>query len=429
MSHSDLAIPGGDDLRLVLLSFLIATVTAHLLIVLARQIVTAKPSNRISWQFGGAISMGVGIWLLYGAGRFLFRLPLPTMYDLPTGLISLLISVVAAGISLLLVSRFVLNYYQLSVSRVEKKIDTAAQTQQLEVALERLKQTQLQLIQAEKMSSLGQLAAGLAHEINNSLNFIYGNLIHSTEYIQDLLDLLRRYQQCFPNPGTDIEAQMEAIELDVLVEDLPQMLSSMKLGTDRICETVFSMQNFCRMDDAKMHSVDLHQGLDNTLLILHNRLKAQADRSEIQIIKDYGKIPSVECYANQINQVFMNILANAIDALEEGCRSGGRRESRGIPTIRICTKIVDEQAIISITDNGSGMTQEVRDRIFESFFTTKPMGKGTGLGLLISYQIVVEKHGGQLQCTSSPGKGTEFLIKLALRRSPQKPPQRLVALV
>jgi light-regulated signal transduction histidine kinase (bacteriophytochrome) len=319
------------------------------------------------------------------------------------------------------------------------EVQAKAQATQLAQALNELQQTQAQLIQTEKMSSLGQLVAGVAHEINNPVNFIYGNLTHASEYSQQLLDLLKLYQLRYPNPDSEINEQVEAIDLDFVVEDLPKIMSSMKVGAERIRQMVLSLRNFSRLDQAEMKPVDIHEGIDNTLLILQHRLKPNADFPGINIIKDYGELPLVECYAGQMNQVFMNILSNAIDALAEykGGGEEGERERENdssfslsppplvspssfvpIPTIQIITTALAEKShlVIRIADNGMGMTEDVKKRIFDPFFTTKPVGKGTGLGLAISYQIVVDKHGGIMKCCSQPGAGTEFWIEIPLKQ-------------
>lgn len=292
-------------------------------------------------------------------------------------------------------------------------------SQELQIALCNLQNTQSQLIQTEKISSLGQLVAGVAHEINNPVSFIYGNINHANQYAQDLLHLLEVYEQEYPKPTPRICNEIEAIDIEFLREDFPKLLDSMQIGVERICEIVSSLRSFSRVDRAEMQAVNIHQGIDSTLLILQHRLKATNDRPAIKTIKDYGDLPLIECYPGQLNQVFMNLLSNAVDALEESFLIqptsflvGGKIKT---PSIKISTAIGDEnQAIIRIADNGCGMTEEVRARLFDAFYTTKPVGKGTGLGLSISYQIVVEKHLGSLQCISSPGQGAEFIISIPI---------------
>jgi signal transduction histidine kinase len=259
------------------------------------------------------------------------------------------------------------------------------------------------------MSSLGQLVAGVAHEINNPVSFIYGNLTHINQYARDLLKLIQLYEESYPRRARAIQTMAHEIDLDFIKEDLPKILSSMEMGADRIRQIVLSLRNFSRLEQAEMKQVDIHEGLDNTLLILAHRLKPKSGYPGIQVIKEYGNLPPVQCYVGLLNQVFMNILTNAIDALALGTPSSST------PTIQICTEVLDtNQVRIRIADNGPGMTQEVQRRLFDPFFTTKPVGSGTGLGLSISYQIVVERHGGELQCSSAPNQGTEFSIYLPM---------------
>jgi PAS domain S-box-containing protein len=323
--------------------------------------------------------------------------------------------------------------------------------QQLEQTLEKLQRTQSQLVQSEKMSSLGQLVAGVAHEINNPINFISANLSYASEYTQDILGLLQLYQQQYPNPTPEISEEIAEIELDFLIEDLTKLLNSMKVGAQRICEIVRSLRIFSRLAEAEMKAVDIHEGLDSTLVILQHRLKAQSGHPGIEVIKEYGNLPKVECYAGQLNQVFMNLLTNAIDAIDEQNRTREAlakrdevqlsRSPKELPkdrespeqiqanpsTIRVRTEVLDNhQVAIRIADNGLGMTEGVKARLFDPFFTTKPVGVGTGLGLSISYQIVVEKHGGQLYCFSEMGKGTEFVIQIPLHQGGKEPPAVMI---
>ncbi|MBD2363566.1 GAF domain-containing protein [Anabaena minutissima FACHB-250] len=286
-----------------------------------------------------------------------------------------------------------------------------AQTEKLQQALHDLQLAQTQLIQSEKMSSLGQLIAGVAHEINNPVNFICGNLKYVAEYAQDLLHLLQYYQQFSPVVTTELQSELDNIDVEFIMEDLPKLLDSMKLGTDRIVEIVKSLKNFSRHDEAQMKTVNIYSGIDGTLMILRHRLKASTNRPAIEIIKDYTELPLVECYPGKLNQVFMNILANAVDALEEAMGNGVIPNPT--PQITIRTQTIDDQwVVIRIADNGPGMNEEVIHRIYDPFFTTKEIGKGTGLGMAISYQIVVEGHRGTLKCRSQPGQGTEFWIQI-----------------
>ncbi len=286
-------------------------------------------------------------------------------------------------------------------------------TNELNQALENLKRTQVQLVQSEKMSSLGQLVAGVAHEINNPVNFIHGNLNHVNEYTQGLLELVQLYQKHYPEPTEEVEDYIEELELDFLEEDLGKMLSSMKMGSDRIRQIVLSLRNFSRLDEADQKPVDLHEGIESTMMILQHRLKAHPDRPAIEVIRKYGELPPVECYPSKLNQVFMNILANAIDALEDSYVSGNTKLQITIST----EQLVNQWIAIRIADNGKGIPEEVVAKIFEPFFTTTSVGKGTGLGLSISHQIITEKHGGKFDCYSTPGQGTKFLMQIPCKQA------------
>jgi len=292
-----------------------------------------------------------------------------------------------------------------------------AQAEQLKQALHDLKAYQAQLVQTEKMSTLGTLVAGVAHEINNPTSFIYGNLHYAKEYTEDLLKMLQLYQQYYPDPAPEIQDHAQDIELEFLMQDLPKTLGSMEIGAERIRHLVLSLRNFSRLDQAQMQPMDIHEGMESTLLLLRNRLKGNGHNPEIKLVKEYGELPLVECYPSQLNQVFMNLLGNAIDALEEVVARNGATFS---PMIRICTEAPSADYVrVRISDNGSGIADEVKVKLFDPFFTTKPIGKGTGLGLSISYQIIVDKHKGILQCQSTPGQGTEFIIEIPVQRNRQ----------
>ncbi len=285
--------------------------------------------------------------------------------------------------------------------------------QGLERSLHELQQAQLQLVQSEKMSALGNLVAGVAHEINNPVGFVAGNLCEAQRSFADLCDHLNLYRT--QAPASVLEEHAEAIHLDFLLEDLPEILTSMEVGCDRIRNISTSLRAFARADKDYKVPYDIHEGLDNTLLILKYRLRANESRPAIEVMTDYGQLPLIPCFPGQLKQVLMNIIANAIDALDEYSNGLGYEaiEARG-NYIKIQTSVIEEQAIIRITDNGKGISEEIKDNIFDYLFTTKEMGKGTGLGLAIAHQIIVEKHGGLLEVNSQLGEGAEFVIRLPL---------------
>jgi PAS domain S-box-containing protein len=288
---------------------------------------------------------------------------------------------------------------------------------ELEAAINKLRTTQAQLVQNEKMVSLGQLVAGVAHEINNPVSFIHGNLSPARGYSLDLLELIKVYQDYCPNPPTQVLDKINEIDLDYIAEDFPKLFTSMQVGTERIVEIVKSLRNFSRLDESAGKSVNIHEGIDSTLMILQNRLKSHSSRPVIQVVKDYQLLPRVECFPGELNQVFMNILINAIDALEERDKGRSIEECDRLPsTIAIRTyQAAAGFVAVSIADNGPGIPESVRSRLFDPFFTTKPVGKGTGLGLSISHSIVVDRHGGRLSCISTLGEGSEFLIEIPVR--------------
>lgn len=314
-----------------------------------------------------------------------------------------------------------------------------AQTHQLEIALKQLQSTQARLVQSEKMSSLGQLVAGIAHEINNPVNFIHGNLAYASAYFYDILSLLQLYQEHYPDPALAVVEQSEMINLKFIAKDLPKLLSSMQRGTDRIRSIVLSLRHFSRLDEADMKQADLHEGIESTLSILQHRLNSKDQLPQIQVFREYGNLPDIQCYPGQLNQVFMNILSNAIEAFHQSevVQDNANLSVQPTPKITISTSLLDgnesdpsldaplhsqlktqntPSVLIKIADNGPGMTELVKTRLFDPFFTTKPVGQGIGLGLSISYQIVVEHHLGVLTCHSKPGEGTEFWIELPIQQ-------------
>ncbi|MEM9904575.1 MAG: PAS domain-containing protein [Cyanobacteria bacterium P01_D01_bin.44] len=300
--------------------------------------------------------------------------------------------------------------YQAEFALQQSERALRQKAQQLENTLEKLYKTQTQLVQQEKMSSLGQLVAGVAHEINNPVNFIYGNLNHAQNYTREVLRLIQLYQQHYPEPVADIAEASDEIDIEFLITDWPQLMGSMRLGAERIQKIVKSLRNFSRMDESDYKAVDIHEGIDSTLMILQSRIKARPNRCAIQIDLNYGNLPEVECYVGQLNQVFMNILSNAIDALDEHLEQNPDHH----PAILISTEAHTDSICIKIMDNGPGIAKSDLDHLFTPFFTTKPVGKGTGLGLSISHQVISERHQGRLQCWSEVGEGTTFTIEIPI---------------
>jgi two-component system NtrC family sensor kinase len=292
------------------------------------------------------------------------------------------------------------------------------QAQELKQTMQRLEQAP-QLLLAEKISSLGRVVAGVAHEINNPVSFIYGNLTYVTEYAQALVDIINLYQERYPETDAEFDALIKKYDFDFLIKDLPVLLSSMQTGTERIQQIILALRNFSRLDESQIKSVNIHDGIDNTLLLLEHRLNSQTEASGIEIVKNYGDFPEVECNPGQLNQVFINIISNAIDSLKKAESNALLSDNQHHNSqIKISTQALNEQWLkVSIKDNGIGMNNQIKAKLFEPFFTTKSVGEGIGLGLSISYQIIVHQHGGSLQCVSAPGKGAEFLIEIPFQCS------------
>jgi signal transduction histidine kinase len=305
------------------------------------------------------------------------------------------------------------RYNEQLKQEIEQRKQAEAKAEEKAIELEKnlaeLKRTKSQLVQAEKMSGLGQVVAGVAHEINNPISFIYGNLSYARQYFQDVITLLEAYRQNYHPPSQEIKQLEAEIELEFLVMDWKKMINSMETGASRIRDIVSSLKNFSSLGKSGIKFANIEQGIEDTLLVLQHRLKGDKNHPEIQIIKNYGNIPEVNCYINQINQVFVNLISNAIDSFEEHKTKN--------PVIEINTEVISENRIrIRIGDNGCGMPEEIKDKIFQPFFTTKPVGKGTGLGLSTTYQIITETHAGQIYCQSAPGEGTEFIIEIPIKK-------------
>jgi len=350
---------------------------------------------------GVAVATAVGFWVAGAIARPITQVTEATE-RLASGILTTRLPVISSDELGKLAQGFNSMVEQLS----ERDRLLHLQMEQLEQTLEKLSSTQAQLVHSEKMSSLGQMVAGIAHEINNPIGFIYSNINHAHNYIQDLYDLLALYQQHYPEPEPEIAELIDDIDLEFLLDDFQKIFSSMKGGSERIRAIVLSLRSFSRLDESESKPVDLHEGIDSTLMILQHQLHASDPK--IEVIKEYGNLPMVECYAGQVNQVFLNLLNNAIDALLM------ENSNQKLPKIWIITAPGTNGVSIKIADNGPGMTEEVVGKVFDPFFTTKPVGKGTGLGLTTSYQIVVEKHGGVLRCSSQLHRGTEFAIELPI---------------
>ncbi len=305
----------------------------------------------------------------------------------------------------------------IQLRRLSKTLEQQVEqrTAKLRQAMKQLEASQLQLVNSEKMSALGNLISGIAHEINNPIGFVQGNIQHVDTYVKDLLWLIDLYQQHCPRPPDEFKEACKKIELDFIREDLPQLIDSLKMGTDRICHISTSLRTFSRTDAEDKVFFNLHDGIDSTLLILQHRLKSTALRPTIEVIRAYSELPEVNCFPGQLNQVFMNLIANGIDALEEANEGRSFRAVAAAPNqITIRTEVNAERIIVHIGDNGKGIPEAIKSRIFEQGFTTKQVGKGTGLGLAIAHQIIREKHDGSLNCTSEVGKGTTFTIELPI---------------
>lgn len=301
---------------------------------------------------------------------------------------------------------------QLTIQKLQFQLQE--QNRQLKETLDELRSTQATLIQKEKMAGLGKLVAGIAHEFNNPVSFISGNIAPARRYVQDLLELIRLYQAEFPEPSPPLQAVIEEMDLNFLLADLNKLMDSMQRGAERIRSLVLALRIFSHLDESEIKPVNLQEGIDSALMLVQHRIKPSAKRPAIKIVKDYGGIPPVTCSANQINQVFLNLLVNAIDALETGV---GQQSSHPDPTIWIQTRSLDpETVLVTIRDNGIGIAADVHSHLFDPFFTTKPVGQGTGLGLSVSYQIIVEKHRGRLRCDSTPGQGATFSLEIPVRK-------------
>ena len=396
------------DLRVVVLSAVMA-IGVSMVALWLTHFLRNQPTV-IWWQkIGAAILMGLAIPTMHYTGMAaVCFIPIAVVnQEFATPNITWLASLVSA-----------INFSMLGLTLIiSSETKVADRTRALSEVLHQLQKSQMQLVQTEKMSGLGQLVAGIAHEINNPVNFISGNVHHIDGYTQDLMKLVMAYEHFYPNPPEQLKELLEEIEIDFLREDLTKLVKSMKVGSDRIQAIVLSLRNFSRLDESEYKAVNLHEGINNSLMIVQHRLKANSSRPMIQVIKDYGQLPLIECYAGQLNQVFMNLIVNAIDASEDAAQQKIQAGHSISPTIWISSHIIDSDRVrLVIADQGTGIPEKIRSRIFDPFFTTKPVGKGTGLGLSISHQIVTQKHHGQLFCESTVGEGTKFMIEIPIRQ-------------
>ena len=383
-------------------------------------------SQRQTWVIIASIAlMGIAIFIGLGLGvarlmaRRLERLTQATQ-SLAKGTLTTRILVDGKDEVAILAQSF----NDMAEQLAQRDLQIQSQVEDLEALVKELQQMP-QLVHTEKMAGLGQMVAGVAHEINNPVNFIYGNVPHAQNDVHDLLQLVRLYQKHLSEPPDEIKEMQEDLDIDFVAEDLPKLLASIRSGAERIQKIVLSLRNFSRKDESELKEIDLHEGIENTLILLGHRLKSQPRRPAISIVRDYTLVPSIYCYAGELNQVFMNILGNAIDALEDNMRHSAlngdnaeqteQNSSDSVPKIYIQTERVSEEWVaIHIADNGPGIPEHIQGKLFDPFFTTKEVGKGTGLGLSISYQIIVEKHGGKLWCKSFVGEGTEFVIQIPI---------------
>ncbi|MFK8185102.1 MAG: MHYT domain-containing protein [Phormidesmis sp.] len=419
------------DVTIVALSVGIAIAVSLAALAIIFKLREEGGTKRIGKKIGASLLMGAAIPTMHYTGMAAAHFSSPVMPVTPvlqpplngTVLASAVVIGALIVFSVAWLSAFLDRRFSAQVSYSESlqasRTKLRQRTQALSQSLAEVKSLQAQLIQSEKMSSIGQLVAGIAHEINNPVNFIHGNLTYIENYAQDLLTLVEHYQQHYPQPAPTLQAVIEDIEPEFLQEDLSKILSSMRVGTDRIRDIVLSLRNFSRMDEADLKKVDVHEGLNSTLMLLAHQIKSKGKTPAIEVVQDYDALPLLECYPGQLNQVFMNILVNAIDAINAvRCNERAPDANQRLGQLTIRTSMFGSDWVeIAIADNGCGISEETKARIFDPFFTTKPVGKGTGMGMSISYKIVVERHGGKIDVISEANQGTEFFIRLPIRQS------------